>query len=161
MGTRVITSGLIEAVRRAEHELAQRMPTALALIGDRIVNDARRTTLFRDRTGRLRRSILRGPITGSFDSGSLTIDLLAGGTGGVSYALAVHEGTKPHDIHARHRKALRWVSGGGFIFARSVRHPGTRPRPFMREAAEANVPFAERVLNAAIRVSFARAGMST
>jgi hypothetical protein len=35
-----------------------------------------------------------------------------------------------------HRIALRFVVGGRTVFARMVRHPGTRPMPFMYPAAE-------------------------
>ena len=33
------------------------------------------------------------------------------------YALFVHDGTKPHQILPRAKKALRWTSGGKFVFA--------------------------------------------
>lgn len=53
-----------------------------------------------------------------------------------SYGPFVHEGTKPHVIKAKRRKALRWVPTGGndFIFAKSVMHPGTRMNPFLYKA---------------------------
>jgi hypothetical protein len=81
----------------------------------------------------------------------------------VSYALAVHNGTKPHTISARRRKALRffWGAAGGvqvfvprtaagkkmgtglrkgkggvalWIGKGFVRHPGTRARPWLDDA---------------------------
>jgi hypothetical protein len=43
-----------------------------------------------------------------------------------------HQGTRPHIIRPRRRKALRWVTpGGGVRFARVVHHPGTRPNPVL------------------------------
>jgi hypothetical protein len=50
------------------------------------------------------------------------------------HARWVVEGTPPHIIRRRNARALR-VPGYGF-FA-SVRHPGTRPNPFMEEALDA------------------------
>lgn len=51
-----------------------------------------------------------------------------------SYALAVHDGTKPHDIAARNAKALRFIgSDGQPTFRAVVHHPGTKPRPFLRK----------------------------
>jgi hypothetical protein len=52
------------------------------------------------------------------------------------YAAAVHDGSGPHIIRARKKKALRFEVGGKVVFARSVRHPGTRGRPWLAKAAE-------------------------
>lgn len=157
---RVDSQSLRVALRRVELELERTVPQALALVADHVVNEARTTTLFRDRSGLLRRSILRGPITGSFVAGSLRSDVSAGGLGGVRYAPFVHDGTRAHDIHPRRRKSLRFVSGGGFVFARRVHHPGTTARPFLREAVERSGPFADRTLSGAMRLAFARAGVA-
>lgn len=151
---------LRRALRRVELELDRTVPQALALIADHVVNDARSTRLFRDRSGLLRRSILRGPISGSFASGSLSVDVRAGGAGSVRYAEFVHEGTRAHVIRPRRRSMLRFVSGGSFVFARSVQHPGTSPRPFIRDAVDRARPFAERTLAGAMRLAFARAGVA-
>ncbi|CAA0134539.1 Uncharacterised protein [Mycolicibacterium vanbaalenii] len=50
------------------------------------------------------------------------------------YALYVHEGTRPHLIRPRRAQALRFQIGGRTVFAKLVRHPGTRARPFLRNA---------------------------
>lgn len=61
------------------------------------------------------------------------------------YAEAVHNGSRAHTIRPKReqskrnkkRKAmLRFVVGGRVVFARSVRHPGTRARPWLARAAE-------------------------
>lgn len=52
------------------------------------------------------------------------------------YSAAVHDGSPPHIIRARKKKALRFEIGGEVVFARSVRHPGTKGRPWLLEAAE-------------------------
>lgn len=55
---------------------------------------------------------------------------------GAKYAAAVHDGSKSHTITARKKKALRFKIGGRTVLVRSVRHPGTKPRPWLRTAAE-------------------------
>lgn len=50
---------------------------------------------------------------------------------------AVHyvlNGTRAHLIRPRRRKALRFEVGGRVVFARLVRHPGTRANDFMFRA---------------------------
>lgn len=84
------------------------------------------------RTGNLGRSIQEDPIvfSGPFRA-------ISGVTATANYAAAVHEGTRPHVIRARNAKALKFPGPDGRpIFRRSVNHPGTRPRPFLRNAAE-------------------------
>ena len=66
-----------------------------------------------------------------------------------SYAAYVEQGTRPHEIRPRNRKALRWAassgdarlsgtprSGGRVRFAKRVQHPGTRAQPFMVPGAK-------------------------
>jgi hypothetical protein len=65
------------------------------------------------------------------------------------YAGYVEFGTRPHEITPRAKKALRFAAtaagrrltgtprkGAAVVFAKRVHHPGTRPHPFMRPAAE-------------------------
>lgn len=74
--------------------------------------------------------------------GSLRINrtMGVGGTYGyqvgssVSYALMVHEGTRPHLIHPRFRRTLRFREGGRTIYATVVMHPGTRPHHYLTDA---------------------------
>lgn len=54
------------------------------------------------------------------------------------YAVFIHEGIKPHDIFPKRRKALRWVDGNKFLFAKRVRFPGWNPDPFIYDALESN-----------------------
>lgn len=75
-----------------------------------------------------------------------------------NYAVPVHEGSRPHDIVPRRRKALRFAPGKGstlsgrpragaqVVFARRVRHPGNKANPFMLRGLR----------NAIERFSFAR-----
>ena len=53
------------------------------------------------------------------------------------YAMYVVKGTQPHEIRPVNASVLRFVvPGGGFVFTRLVRHPGTRPNPFMQRAVD-------------------------
>jgi hypothetical protein len=49
----------------------------------------------------------------------------------VPYGKYHHEGTRPHIIRPRKGKYLKFTVAGRVVFARSVRHPGTRPNPFL------------------------------
>jgi len=53
----------------------------------------------------------------------------------LKYARMVHDGTRPHVITARKAKALFWP--GARHPVRSVRHPGTKARPFLTDALTA------------------------
>jgi hypothetical protein len=57
--------------------------------------------------------------------------------GAKPYALFVHDGTPPHEIRPRQVSALRFYSqrAGGFVFAKVVHHPGTRPNRFLTDPA--------------------------
>lgn len=78
------------------------------------------------KTGNLRRSIHVGRVT------PRSAETIAS----ANYAAAVEFGTKAHEIRPRGRKMLRFKGAGGIVFARRVRHPGTRKQPFMIPGAE-------------------------
>ena len=88
---------------------------------------AKDTTLFRDRTGKLRGSLE------VVDTGTYSKRLIARAEHGVY----VNEGTRPHEIVPRKGKMLRFVVAGSVVFAKKVNHPGTAKRPFMDNAAAA------------------------
>lgn len=50
---------------------------------------------------------------------------------GVEYNQFVVEGTKPHTIKPKNASTLRFKIGGVTYYAKSVKHPGTRPNPYM------------------------------
>lgn len=52
----------------------------------------------------------------------------------VEYAPMVNDGTRPHKIRPRTKKALRFKVGGKVVFAKVASHPGTRARPFLDRA---------------------------
>lgn len=58
----------------------------------------------------------------------------------IEYALAVHQGAKPHVIEARNVSMLRFPDKSGFIvYTPRVNHPGNKPNPFLWEALVAAV----------------------
>jgi hypothetical protein len=55
-------------------------------------------------------------------------------------ALFIEEGTKPHEIRAIHAKALAFHvgEGGPMIFAKAVRHPGTKAQHIFAKTLDRN-----------------------
>ena len=76
------------------------------------------------KTGHLRRGI-------TTDIGNMEVTVH---TSNVKYARLVEEGTRPHIIRAKNKKALYWKGAKHPI--KSVRHPGSRAKPFLIPAFE-------------------------
>lgn len=76
------------------------------------------------KTGHLRRGI-------TTDVGNMEVTVH---TSNIKYARGVEEGTKPHTIRAKNKKALYWK--GAKHPVKSVRHPGSRAKPFLIPAFE-------------------------
>lgn len=55
---------------------------------------------------------------------------------GVDYAKAVEYGTGPHVIMAHNGGVLAFSMGGSTVFAKSVKHPGTKAQPYIRPAKQ-------------------------
>lgn len=125
-------SEIERAVALIEVQLEQRMPQAVKHGADAVAASARETHSYRDRTGRLTRSIAAHAPSGSFLGRTLAAEVIAD----APYSLFVERGTRPHKIVARRAKALAWPSGGGMRFAKSVNHPGTKPYNFLSGALE-------------------------
>jgi HK97 gp10 family phage protein len=53
----------------------------------------------------------------------------------VPYAIYVEYGTRPHDIRPVFASVLAFEVAGRMVFTPIVHHPGTRPQPFVAEAA--------------------------
>lgn len=49
----------------------------------------------------------------------------------IGYAYFHHEGTRPHIIVPRRAKLLRFRVRGRVVYTSRVRHPGTRPNPYL------------------------------
>lgn len=94
----------------------------------RVANQARQDVPVK--TGHLGRSIREGSVR---FAGPLVVSGSVEAT--ASYAAAVHEGSRPYVIRPRTANALRFNIGGRTVFAKMVRHPGSKARPFLRNAA--------------------------
>lgn len=145
---------------RLPQELDEAMENAMDAILQRLVARARQTRLFKDRTGAGRQSIRSDGTSGQFSKGSLQGKVLAGG-GSVRYMEFVHDGTNgPYPIRPKAGgKALRIPTGTGFVFRRSVMHPGLKPRPFMLEAAEAVNPEVGPIVDAWVERAIDKVGL--
>jgi hypothetical protein len=80
------------------------------------------------KTGNLGRSIGIGSVTAT------VVETVAT----AAYAAFVELGTRAHDIVPRTKKVLRFKPKGAtsVVYAKRVRHPGTRPQPFMLPGAQ-------------------------
>lgn len=97
-----------------------------------VQEEARDTHRFTTRTGRLEHSI----DAAIFTAGRIPYGVVALNEKTARYARFIHSGTRPHIIAARRRQALRWRAGGGWRFAKRVRHPGTKADPFLYAALD-------------------------
>lgn len=73
------------------------------------------------------------------------------------YAHLVEFGTRPHEIRPREQGGALQFGG---VTTRSVQHPGTRPRPFMRPAVDLKLPAAIEAITAKIRDRLTRRGLN-
>ena len=97
----------------------------------RVQSAARR--LAPKRTGRLRASIRmdRRDAAGRYSAGGRRTIALYEVSANTPSAGYVHNGTRPHIIRVRNAKVL---TDGVNFFGTMVRHPGTRPQPFLTQA---------------------------
>ena len=118
------------------HRLRDLHIALLEELQDRIYEKARRNVPVR--TGLLRSSIEKGGF-GDF----LYVSM---GNPRAYYAPYVEYGTRPHMIYPRRAQALRFEIRGKIVFAKYVRHPGTKPQYVMRRSAEEALKEFRRIL---------------
>jgi hypothetical protein len=107
---------------------SQRSPVARHIrhLGDLVQVEAKK--LVGVDTGLLRRSIVRRrdrSVTGEYG-----VVVKAA----VPYAFMHHTGTRPHTIVAPPGRVMTWRNSGGRVYARVVKHPGTKPNPYLLTA---------------------------
>lgn len=59
-------------------------------------------------------------------------------TSNVKYSIVIEKGSKPHVIRAKNKKALYWEGASHPV--KQVKHPGTKAKPFLIPAFEAEKP---------------------
>lgn len=139
--------GLEELLDDLDATTRQAMDTALDIVAAKA-----RELAPKGPTSMLANSIAKGPITGTFSAGTLEGTVFAG----APYAAAVEDGTRPHVIEAKHRRALRIPIEGGFLFRRRVNHPGTQAQPFLGPALEQSADDIEGEFTAAVELALLR-----
>ncbi len=147
-------SELPKAFKEAEKNLAKNVTLALELGATIVANEAKQNHDYTDRKNHLTASIMPDDVQGSFESGDMSITV----TAGEPYALFVEEDTKPHIIRPKHRKVLRWATGGGFAFAKEVHHPGTTGTHFLQNALDSKIKQVTEIIEDATALSFEQAG---
>lgn len=126
----VDAAALYTAFSKAPERVREHLRIGLKASARDVASHAKEHHGFTTRTGAVERSITSGfvePMTATVSVGS-------------QVGAFIHSGTRPHDILPRNKKALRWAVPGsakGFAFARGVRHPGTKPDPFLHAALAA------------------------
>jgi hypothetical protein len=120
-----------EVVRAHRHFLAQNeraIEQSLTIAGRHGVDHVQKYPKFQRRTGKLQDKTQASRVIRT--SGGKLIRLM----NPLRYAAAIDTGSKPHDIKPRRRKFLRFTVRGKLVFARKVRHPGTKPYKFLWRA---------------------------
>lgn len=119
-----INAGKLEALLLAPEGMAWKKVIDL---GRKVTNRAK--VLAPVDTGTLRNSIASDPVP-KREGTRLTINVQAT----ANYAYHVNNGTTPHVIRPKNKKALRFSVGGKIVFSKWARHPGSKARPFMTNA---------------------------
>jgi len=121
-------------VQLADDALRQRLEAvpglidkAAARVAVELENRIERDVARHSKNGAIERSIFKRQIAGGWEIGH---DLQV-----APHARWVHDGTRPHVILPRQRKALRWPVPGAFAFAKKVNHPGYRGDAWLDRAA--------------------------
>lgn len=127
------TSGVTADLESLRDDFVKKASEALSLSLRDVQERARGHHRFTTRTGLAERSIRTASARkGRTLSGTVYTVL--------DYGVYLHQGTNPHVIESRRKKALRWTDGGKFVFARRVKHPGTKKDPYIYEALDAEEP---------------------
>ena len=79
--------------------------------------------------------------------------------GDKGYGKYVHEGTKPHVIKPKSKKALYFVKGGNKNFAKVINHPGIKGEPFLDNALQAQEEKVMKIINDGIDKAIQEAGL--
>ena len=96
-------------------------------VAQAIYNDAEVAADKHTKTGALRDSLFLRPFPGGW--------MVGHNLQRAPHAIFVHWGTRAHLIQPGKKKVLRWASGGSFIFAKIVHHPGYKGDPYLVRAA--------------------------
>lgn len=116
---------------------------------EEVAEEARQKHGFKARTGNLERAITTIQSREGL-KGWVTVDRTQ-----APYGTYVHQGFNAFTIVPRHKKALRWVDGSEFAFAKRVRHPGYKGDPFLFNALDAKAGYIEKTFDNRIDAALA------
>ena len=120
---------LIRVLSIAPQQVNKRIPDLLIAEGKETERELKRSPTPID-NGDLRQSMNASRV------GSKTLRVRANATNLAPYAAAVEYGTKPHVIRPKNAKAFKFKIGPDTIYAKQVKHPGTKAQPFFEPAIE-------------------------
>lgn len=123
----VDVSPLIDAVDRRSPRITEATAAALRGTAQAAFDFAQLRIATHTKTGAMARSLKLAKVPGGW---SISNDLQQ-----APHALFVHWGTRAHVIKPKNKRVLRWAGPTGFSFAKSVRHPGYKGDPYLRDAA--------------------------
>lgn len=122
--------------------------------------DATQDHVYTSRSGNTDRSI-KVEIAPNNLGGKVFLD-----TGIAPYGPILHEGSglygpkgQAFTVEAKNKKALRWVFGGGFRYAKKVVIKGIKPDPFLYRSARHNLAAMMARFNAAVDRTLAAGGL--
>lgn len=131
-----------QALKDAPAELVKALRIEWGIIGKEIQKEARLNHKYTTRSGNLDRSV---SYRTEPNAKGLTMFL---NRGVAPYGAAVHDGSRPHTIRPKTKKAL---SNGTELFGKRVNHPGTTADPFLLDAVKNALPFIKDRIVAAYR----------
>lgn len=125
---------LVSAFERAPTVVQKSMELATRKSARNVAEYARKNHNFTTRTGLLEKSIVFYTQDWPPKAVIYVNPLIA------PYGAFVHYGTKDRvePIRPVHKKALRWVSAGQFVFSKKVKHRGLKPDQFLYQALDNN-----------------------
>lgn len=125
MSVSIDGSGFLRDLKQLEEDLKKETKEAMRYAVEEAERHAKTTSLFNDRTGYLRLSVMG---KAEDTEGEISAN--------TPYAKFVEAGTSPHVITGNPWLTFYWQKAGSWVRFRRVNHPGTAPRPFMEKAGE-------------------------
>lgn len=145
---KVDTEKLVRAFEGAPDETREKIRQAVKTTAKDIKTRASAEHRYTSRSGTLERSGVHYRVERRVKSGAVGYVFLD--EEAVKYARYIHEGKRPHMVEPRNKNVLRRVNGEDFEFGKRFFVRGTKPDPFLYNAAEKEAPAFERRLAAAL-----------
>lgn len=127
---------LVRAIETAEKTVVRGVLSALSEAAEDVAEEARRAHDYKDRTGRLTRSITDVPAR-RIGRSEFEAQVVAR----TEYAQAIEEGAAPHAIRPKRAGGFLVFRGrdGRLVRTKAVQHPGNRAYRFLANALERRI----------------------